>query len=488
MVSPMLLIAMPLGAAFLIVLLGSKMAARIVAIATVAFLAVLAPIWLSAAISEPFVIVLADVLPPLGIAFGLDAVSAGFALLIAVSGLLVLLYSFPYIPHAGEFKGKEKAEVRYYAIFLLLLAGAFGLVMTKDIFNLFVFFEILCISSYLLVAYSQEERALEAGFKYMVLGSIGSAFMLVAIGLSYRLSGSLAIADIAKALAAAPNSYATLVSVLFVLGFGIEAAVFPLNTWLPDAHSSAPSSISAVLSGFVIEVALVVLVRLSLNVFSGAMQSVLAVLALAGILVGEMAALGQKELKRALAFSSIGQVSMMLFAFALGSEIGKWAGLGQLLMHAGAKSALFLVSGYFIVRTGSHEIEAYRGLGRKMPAAGAFFAIAALSLVGMPPLFGFFTKLRIVEAAAAAHSAIGYAGIVVILFATVIESIYLFRIVRTLYGANAEAAASGAAGGDLPAFAWIAVAGFVLLVLVGGFMIPSFDRLLQPMAAVLATI
>jgi NADH:ubiquinone oxidoreductase subunit 5 (subunit L)/multisubunit Na+/H+ antiporter MnhA subunit len=123
-----------------------------------------------------------------------------------------------------------------------------------------------------------------------------------------------------------------------------------------------------------------------------------------------------------------------------------------------------------------------------MPAASAFFAIAALSLVGMPPFFGFFTKLRILEAAAAAHSGIGYAGIVVILFATVIESIYLFRIVRTLYGANAEAAVSSSAGGDLPVFAWIAVAGFVLLVLVGGFIIPSFDRLLQPMAAVLATI
>jgi formate hydrogenlyase subunit 3/multisubunit Na+/H+ antiporter MnhD subunit len=243
-----------------------------------------------------------------------------------------------------------------------------------------------------------------------------------------------------------------------------------------------------VLSGFVIEVALVVLVRLSLNIFSGTMLLVLGVLALAGVLVGEMAALGQKELKRALAFSSIGQVSMMLFAFTLGSEIGRWAGFGQLLMHAGAKSALFLVSGYFIVRTGSHEIEAYRGLGRKMPAASAFFAIAALSLVGMPPFFGFFTKLRILEAAAAAHSGIGYAGIVVILFATVIESIYLFRIVRTLYGANAEAAVSSSAGGDLPVFAWIAVAGFVLLVLVGGFIIPSFDRLLQPMAAVLATI
>lgn len=487
MVSPMLLIALPLGSAFLIVLLGSKPAAKIIAIAATAILAALTPVWLTAAISKPFVIVLADVLPPLGIAFGLDAVSAGFALLIALSSLLILVYSLPYIPLAADFTGKEKAEVRYYAIFLLLLAGAFGLVMTKDIFNLFVFFEILCISSYLLVSYTQDVRALEAGFKYMVLGSIGSAFMLVGIGLSYRLSGSLAMADVAKALAQAPHAYSTLVSVLFILGFGVEAAIFPLNSWLPDAHASAPSSISAILSGYVIEVALVVLVRLTMNVFSTAMLPILSVLALAGVIVGEMAALGQKELKRTLAFSSIGQVSMMLFAFSFGSNMSSWAGLGQLLMHAGAKSALFLVSGFFIIRTGSHEIAEYRGLSKSMPVASAFFAMASLSLVGMPPFFGFFTKLRILEMAASTKSLIGIAGLVVILFATVIESIYLFRIVRILYLAKENRSVVTSAN-DLPVLALLAAGGFIVLIVIGGFVFPIFDGALQPMAAALATI
>lgn len=513
MVSPMILIALPLATAFLIVLIGSRVAARWLALAAVALLTGLAPFWFADILRNgPMSIVLADVLPPLGIAFGLDALSAGFVLLIAVSGLLVLLYSVPYIPHAGQFEGAKKAETRYYALFLLLLAGSFGLVMTKDIFNLFVFFEILCISSYILVAYSQEERSLEAGIKYMILGSIGSAFMLVAIGLSYRVAGSLAMSDIGLALAAAPHGYALLVAVLFTLGFGIEAAIFPLNTWLPDAHSSAPSSISAVLSGFVIEVALVVLVRIGITVFGTLMEPALGVLALAGVVVGELAALGQKELKRTLAFSSIGQVGIMLFAFSLGTQSGDWAGLGQLLMHAGAKSALFLVSGYFILRTGSHEIESYRGLARRMPAAAAFFSLAALSLVGMPPFFGFFTKFRIIEVAAAARSALGYAGIVVILFGTVIEAVYLFRIVRVLYGgaiegarsaalvgievgatagADSATAATRAANGaraDLPALAWIAVAGFIVVILVGGFAFPWFDQALQPIAAALAAL
>ncbi len=200
------------------------------------------------------------------------------------------------------------------------------------------------------------------------------------------------------------------------------------------------------------------------------------------------------------------------------------------------------MSGYFILRTGSHEIESYRGLARRMPAAAAFFSLAALSLVGMPPFFGFFTKFRIIEVAAAARSALGYAGIVVILFGTVIEAVYLFRIVRVLYGQAAEsvsvsaqsarsgalvqieatsgAAALGApesasdaphgtagtlavatelAGGaphgglstdraDLPILAWIAVAGFVALVLVGGFAFPWFDQALQPIAAALAAL
>jgi formate hydrogenlyase subunit 3/multisubunit Na+/H+ antiporter MnhD subunit len=520
MVNPIVLIAFPLAAAFFIILAGSLNVARVLALLVSGALAVLSPFWLSAAMGGPFPVIVSDVVAPLGIALGIDSLSAALILLISVSGFLIILYSIPYIPKMGsptgnEAPGSKRNQTRYFAILLLMLASAFGLVMTRDIFNLFVFFEILCISSYILVAYGQEESSLEASFKYMVLGSIGSGFILVAIGLCYQYVGSLAMTDIAAGLAKAPAGYGALVTVLFVIGFGIEAAIFPLNTWLPDAHSSAPSSISAVLSGFVVEVALVVLMRLVGGVFPTQLHSTLMVLAIAGVIMGELAALGQSELKRTLAYSSIGQVSIMLFAFSLGTLDGNQAGLSQLLMHVGAKSALFLVAGYFILRTGSHKIANYAGLWRKMPVSVVFFAIATLSLIGVPPFFGFFTKLRVVSAAAAVGSPLAWTGAAAILFGSIIESVYFFRIVRVLFSEKGSETArdfetgldvilpaatelsssaekprgwEGDGGGEIPVAAMVPVIGFLLIVIAGAFLLPALDGIVAPAASILATL
>jgi formate hydrogenlyase subunit 3/multisubunit Na+/H+ antiporter MnhD subunit len=294
---------------------------------------------------------------------------------------------------------------------------------------------------------------------------------------------------------------------------GLEAAIFPVNAWLPDAHSSAPSSISAVLSGFVIELALVVLFRVALTVFAAVdLLAILPILAIAGILVGEVAAWAQTELKRTLAYSSIGQIGIILFALSLGTRIGAQAALGHLFMHAGAKSVLFLVAGYFILRTGSHRISDYRGLAARMPVSATLFAIAALSLLGVPPLLGFFTKFRIVAAAAAATGGGGagagliWFGIAAILFGTVLEGAYLFRIVTTLFDrtgveTSAESEANGSvttntvvtargsgssAELDLPAMAAVVV--FVALLLFGVLVLPQIDGIVNPAASVLASL
>lgn len=464
MVSPMLFIIGPLGAAFLMILIQRRVVSLVLALATALGLGVLAFSWLPLTVQGPQPMVVASIPTPLGIPLSLDALGAGMALIVALSALLVILYSSSYMKD-------DHAPVTYYAVVMLLLMASFGLVLTRDLFNLFVFFEILCISSYILVAWEQNSSALEASFKYMVLGSIGSTFMLVAIALAYRAAGSLAMADIAKAFSQADRGEVIVAAVLFLFGMGVEAAIFPVNTWLPDAHSSAPSSISALLSGFVIELSLVVLFRLGGTVFAHLnLLPVLQGIAIAGILVGEFSAFAQREVKRTLAYSSIAQVGLMLFALSLGTPEGAQAGLMQLLMHAAAKSTLFLVAGYFILRTGSRFMEDYKGLGRSMPLSGLFFGLAALSLVGVPPFLGFFTKWGILQAAVSVGGLMPWIGIISILLGTTLEAVYLFRIFQILY---AKGEKERTVEMEWPAVT--AVALFVLVVFLGYFLLPVLN-------------
>jgi len=478
MVSPILFIIAPLSAAFLMIFINNRAVALALALLTSLGLTVLGFSWLPFALLKAQPILVASIKAPMGIPLSLDALGVGMAIIVAASATLVVLYSSTYM-HKGHH------EVRYYAVVMILLTSAFGLVLTRDIFNLFVFFEILCISSYILVSWEQTGAALEASFKYMVLGSIGSTFLLVSIALAYRVAGSLAMADIALAFQSADRGYVVLAAVTFLFGVGVEAAIFPVNTWLPDAHSSAPSSISAILSGFVIELALVVSFRVLQTVFAAVeILPVLQAIAIIGVLVGEFSAFGQKDLKRMLAYSSISQIGIMLFAFSLGTDAGSQAGLAHLLMHAGAKSALFLIAGYFIVHTGSRMIEDYAGLGRRMPVSAALFGFAALSLVGAPPLFGFFTKFQILTAAAGSGGGMAWFGIAAILLGTVLEAIYLFRVLRVLFTRSGD----NVAHAEMSWPALVSVALFTALVVFGALLLPTLSHMIGPIASGLATL
>ena len=465
MVSPIYFIIIPLAAAFLTALINKAAASRFIGLLTSIVLTVMAWFWFSAGFKESVPVILGGIKAPMGIQLAMDSLGATLVLVVAASSFLVMLFSQSYI-------SSGKSSNKYYSVVLLLITASFGIILTRDLFNLFVFYEILCISSYILVSYEQNKNALEASVKYLLIGSAGSAFMLIAIGLAYKLTGSLAMADIAAAMSGASGAYAIATVVLFLFGMGVEAAIFPVSAWLPDAHSSAPSSISALLSGFVIEISLVVMLRVLYFIYPAeSLLTVLRYIALAGVLVGEFAAFGQKELKRTLAYSSMGQIGIMLFAFSLGTDAGIHAGLSHLVMHAGAKSALFLIAGYFIIRTGSRNTDDYRGLGRKMPFSGVLFVLATLSLIGVPPLFGFFTKFRILSAAAASGTSGSWLGIGVILLGTVLEAVYLFRVYRILF-ASVPQKEKDEKSKEMEWPAAAAVAAFVLLVVLGSLLIP----------------
>jgi len=300
-----------------------------------------------------------------------------------------------------------------------MIAGMNGVVLSGDIFNLFVFLEIASIASYALVGFGCGAEELEAAFKYMVLGSIASIFVLFAVGLVYGNTGSLNMAYIGKAIQASGlNLGLTFALSLFIAGFSLKAALVPFHAWLPDAHQSAPAPISAMLSGVLIKtLGVYALARILFNVFGISLHTgwILVILGLTSMVAGAFLALGQWDLKRLLAYSSISQIGYVVLGIGLGGLIlarggnPAWAslallgGLFHLANHSVYKSLLFLTSGSVEMSTGTRDMRKMGGLGGKLPFTRAACTVASASVAGVPPFSGFWSKLILVIAAVQAH-------------------------------------------------------------------------------------
>jgi len=469
MVNPVLLIIIPLTGAFAIPLFGfvSKYISKYISLIAVLGMSILVGFLVPKVISSPIIVMIGGFKPPFGINLVVSPLSLFFVGIISLLGFLVSVYAIKYI-NEGDID-------KYHLLFLLFITGAAGVVLTGDIFNLFVFFEILCISSYALVAYNRDKDGVEAGIKYLIQGSVGSAFILIGIALIYGLCGSLNMADIARQIHSIDSPLLSLALFLFLTGFGIEAAIFPLNGWLPDAHSSAPSTISAVLSGFAIEIGLYAVLRIVYTVL-GATEILhfLAGLAILTLLIGEISAFKQNDIKRLLAYSSIGQVGLILFAFSLGTPEGITGGLFHILSHAFSKGLLFLAAGYMIYKAGSREIGDMKGLGFKMPVTSFCFLIGVFSLVGLPPFIGFPGKFMIVKSALLTNQSYFYFLVGAVLLGTVIEISYLFKLLQNIFSRTGKNKVD-----EAPFLALVPIVIMVLIILAVGLYPQIISNFLQ---------
>jgi len=461
MVSPSLLIAIPLASAFAVPLVGlaSKKLARCIPPLALAADLVIGLVLLPKVLEKAIVVSIGGFPPPFCINLMIGPLGLSLAILTSFVGLLISIYAVGYI--------KTEPTEKYHALFLLLATGALGVVLTGDIFNLFVFFEILCIASYGLTAYEKDRPGTEAAMKYLIQGTVGSTFILVAIGLLYGLFGTLNMADLATKVPSAEPLHLFLILAFFVVGFGVEAAIFPLNAWLPDAHSSAPSSVSAILSAIAIKTGVYAIARVCYTLMDA--QGFLIFISVIGIItlvVGEIAAYRQKDdIKRMLAYSSIGQIGLIVFAIGIGTSFGVFGGLFQLVNHALAKCLLFLAAGYMILLAGSKKLSDMEGLGRRMPLTAVAFTVAAFSLVGLPPFAGFISKLSIVCAAIKTETTAYLVLVVVALAATVIEAGYFFRVIQGLYFKTARKDRSLAPVKEAPATALIPILVLAALII-----------------------
>lgn len=331
-------------------------------------------------------------LPPWGIVLVLDALSLLMLLIINGVALFSLIYSLSYMR-------KFTAKAKYYALFMLMLAGMNGVVLTGDFFNLFVFVEIASVASYALVAFGGEGEELEASFKYMVMGSIASMLILFSVGLIYGLTGSLNMADVGRVIKGKSSFLLPFTTVLLLGGFGLKAALMPFHAWLPDAHPSAPAPISSMLSGVVIKaLGVYVLARIFFNVLGMSLPVKWVFLTLGALSMtgGALLALQQTDFKRLLAYSSISQIGYIVLGLGAGTPWGLLGALFHLLNHATFKSLLFLNSGAVEYSAETRDLNKMGGLSQVMPVTGSTSTIGSLSISGIPPFNGFWSKLFII--------------------------------------------------------------------------------------------
>lgn len=387
-----------------------------------------------------------------GISLRMDGISLVLAGTVLALGTLVLVFSMPYM------KG-DQGEEKYYALLLAMMGSMTGLGCSNDLFNLWVWFEAMAVSSYLLVAfYHEEPGSLEAGVKYLVQSAAGSALVLLGIAIVFAQAGSLRLDEIAQA----PYSLSLLAAgALFVVGFGVKVALVPLHTWLPDAHSQAPSGISAMLSGVVIEAGLVAMLRSTGNLpvgegNLGTWGQLLLVFGGLNILIGNLMALRQVQVKRMLAYSSLAHVGYMLVGFGVAASFhyqdAAAGGFFHLMTHAMMKGLAFLAVGALLyslhLSRGDHSplmVEDLNGASRRYPVTAFALSIALLALGGLPPLAGFMSKWQIFAASAQSRDI----GVILLVVFAALNSVlslgYYAPLVNRIYRRQPSAAVQNGA-------------------------------------------
>jgi multicomponent Na+:H+ antiporter subunit D len=327
--------------------------------------------------------------------------------------------------------------VWFYTLLLINLGGMIGFVVTGDLFNLFVFMELVAVSSYALVAVGGGRTAALAAFKYLVAGAVSSTLILFCIGVLYVLTGSLNMADVASRLAAVDARPAVLLALAgMTVGFLVKAGLFPVHVWLPDAHAIAPSPINAVSSALVVKLGIIGLLRVfplfdSAGAISlAALYEVLAWLGAISVVAGAFFALFQEDIKLMLAYSTISNIGYIVLGLGLAGELAMTGAGIHVLNHAVIKAALFLAAGAMIHQSGYRTLRDLYGIGRAMPWTTFALLIGALALVGLPPTAGFLGKWYIALGALEAGRP-GFA--VVVLAGALLVFIYVGRMLNAFY-------------------------------------------------------
>ncbi len=392
----------------------------------------------------------------LKIGFLLDQTSYPFALLISLMGFLSTIYSTKYMEH-------EHNYAAYMALLLMFNAGMLGVVLAINLFLLYIFWELMLIPSYFLIAYWGTGRPRIIGFKYFVFTHAGALAMLFGIVWLYVLYGTLELSQLSHLIT---NSIENLyIAILIFIGAAVKMAVFPFHTWLPDAHAEAPTPISVLLSGVMIKTGAYLIVRILLGLFSWAISLInipIVILALISMIWGGVMALVQVDVKRVLAYSSISQVGYILFGLVTLSPVGVAGGIFHVLNHGFAKGLLFMCSGVLIHVLNERDLNKLGGLASKMPFTATAMLVGGLSIAGTPPLGGFASEWMIfsggIDSGLTIYTAVAIAN-------TALTAGYYLRMIRAVFFLNPKQDISKVHDASLTMIAPMSILLFLVIIL-----------------------
>jgi multicomponent Na+:H+ antiporter subunit D len=432
---PALLIVIPLLSAPICVALRRRLPALVVAVAACWTSFVLAVLLLLRVLEVDVVTyALGGWAAPWGIELRIDLLGA--FVVVFVSAIAAVVISFA--PRSLNAEIPKDRHHLFLASFLLCLTGLLGIVVTGDLFNVFVFLEISSLSSYALISLGRDRRALTAAFQYLIMGTIGATFILIGIGLMYIMTGTLNMIDMAQRLGAVTDTRTVLAAFGFLtVGIGLKMAMFPLHIWLPNAYTYAPSVVSAFLAATATKVSVYIMLRFVFTIYGRSfafgqlpLDLVLLPLAVLGALAASTVAIFQHDVKRLLAYSSVAQIGYIVLGISFGSVTGLTASIVHLFNHALMKGALFMAMGCIALRIGSVRIEDMRGLGRQMPLTMFAWVLGGLSLIGVPLTVGFISKWYLIQASLEAGR---WPVAAVVLLSSLLALVYVWRVVEVAY-------------------------------------------------------
>jgi multicomponent Na+:H+ antiporter subunit D len=370
--------------------------------------------------------------PPWGIEYRIDHLGAFMVLVLTFISLLTAIYS----KRSVERELPERVP-SFYCVFLLLITGLLGIVVTGDMFNLYVFLEIASLTAYALIAIGEEGAAFSA-FRYVIVGTIGACFYLLGVGYLYIVTGTLNMADLSQVLPQLHDSRVVLVAFGFLLiGIAMKMALFPLHIWLPDSYTYAPSAVSALLAPLMTKVGAYVMIRIMYSIFGPVFSveivptpTLLTSVAAIAILVGCTMALAQADLKRMLSYILVAEVGYIALGVGLANRNGLTGAILHILNDAFMMACLFFAVGAVVYKTGTRNIYQLRYLHRKMPLTTGALVVAGLSVIGIPPLCGFFSKWYLILGAIDDQQ---WIFVAVLLASSLLSAVLFFRVVDHAY-------------------------------------------------------
>jgi len=423
---PLVVILPLLGAASALILSKRPRAQRLVTlVALTAVLVVGTILLIDVQTSGPLAMEVGGWAAPFGIVLVVDRLSALMVVVSAIVLLAVLVFSVGQ----GLADGHDETPVSiYYPTYLILTAGVLNAFVAGDLFNLYVGFEILLVSSYVLITLGGTEQRIRAGTTYIVVSLVSSMIFLVSIALIYGALGTVNIADISRRMGEIPVDVQILLHTMLLIAFGIKAAVFPLSFWLPDSYPTAPAPVTAVFAGLLTKVGVYSIIRAETVMFPGPeLNAVLMVVALLTMVVGVLGAVAQADIKRLLSFTLVSHIGYMILGVSLGTAAGTSAATFYIVHHIIVQTTLFLAAGLIERIGGTTSINGLGGLLKASPVLAVLFLIPALNLGGIPPFSGFLGKLALFQATAEQQSPLGY---VLIGAGALVSLLTLYALIR----------------------------------------------------------